>query len=165
MFADKGAGGSRSSLSGGPSAVTWQLYSVQCTALTVWTTLPPDLRIRVARRKVLRVRLASVESLNRTGGEPDCHPTIRTEHQSHVAWLGRVHPPVITTRAFSPGSLRKARRRLRWSQGKLGRIADVGRVTISRLENGVQNPHPNTVRDLADALRIPVSDLYAEVEQ
>ena len=78
-----------------------------------------------------------------------------------ISWLGRVLSPV-NTRTFAPNELRKARRRLRWTQGDLARIADISRVTINRLENGVQVPFPNTVRDLAEALRIPVADLYDE---
>lgn len=66
----------------------------------------------------------------------------------------------MAARTFSPAKLRKARRYRRWSQKRLSSVADVGWVTISRLENGHQLPYPNTVKALAEALSIPVSDLY-----
>ena len=73
---------------------------------------------------------------------------------------------MITTRTFAPDKLRKARRYRRWSQDKLSSVSDVSRLTISRLENGHQLPYPNTVKALAEALRIPVADLYdGEAEQ
>jgi transcriptional regulator with XRE-family HTH domain len=44
----------------------------------------------------------------------------------------------------------------------LARLSRVGRVTINRIENGKQIPHPRTVRALAKALQVEVQELTSE---
>ncbi len=65
-----------------------------------------------------------------------------------------------------PGTFGRNLRNLRtgkgWSQGELANKAGIGRVTITRLETGVEtNPEARTVKALAEALGCDPSVLWA----
>lgn len=56
-------------------------------------------------------------------------------------------------------SLRELRKERKLSQWKLASLAGIGRVTVNRIENGVQKPHISTVKKLAYALDVELDDL------
>lgn len=57
--------------------------------------------------------------------------------------------------------LRAARERAALSQGELAKKAGVSRVTIVRIEGGLDDPYPKTVRKIADALGVQPFELMA----
>jgi len=58
--------------------------------------------------------------------------------------------------------LERARLDAGLSRDKLAQLADVGRVTVYMVESGKTSPRPETVKAFADALGLPVAELYAE---
>jgi transcriptional regulator with XRE-family HTH domain len=52
-----------------------------------------------------------------------------------------------------------ARAKAGLSTEEVSKKADIGRVTISRIQNGAINPNPVTIGKLAKALNVPVEDL------
>ncbi|ABG03558.1 transcriptional regulator, XRE family [Rubrobacter xylanophilus DSM 9941] len=58
--------------------------------------------------------------------------------------------------------LRQLRRQMGWSQHELARRSGVDRATISAIESGKRDPSGSTMRKLADALGVPVAELYKE---
>ncbi|MFI9589773.1 helix-turn-helix transcriptional regulator [Nonomuraea sp. NPDC052265] len=56
--------------------------------------------------------------------------------------------------------LRELRERRGLTQEQLGELAGVDRKTINRIENGMYSPHLDNVFQIADALRLPVRDLF-----
>ena len=50
------------------------------------------------------------------------------------------------------------------TQEALARAADIGRVTLVRLENGEQSPRFRTLKAVAAALAVDAPDLLAEPE-
>ncbi|WP_440072689.1 helix-turn-helix transcriptional regulator [Streptosporangium sp. OZ121] len=46
------------------------------------------------------------------------------------------------------------------SQERLGELADVDRKTINRIENGMYSPRLDNVFQIADALDIPIRELF-----
>lgn len=61
-------------------------------------------------------------------------------------------------------NLPELRIRKGWSQGDLGRKADVRADTVSSIERGKHEPRPSTLRKLADALGVEVEDFFREPE-
>ena len=55
--------------------------------------------------------------------------------------------------------LRLIRERKALSQRDLAERSGINRVTIARLETGLQAPHPRTTRRLAEALGVEPADL------
>ncbi len=60
------------------------------------------------------------------------------------------------------GRIRALRARRALSLTDLSEMSGIGRVTINRIENGKQRPHPRTVRALAEALGVDVEELTSE---
>jgi len=60
------------------------------------------------------------------------------------------------------GNLKRLRRRRALSLTDLARMTQLGRVTINRIENGKQQPRPQTIRRLATALQVEVEELTSE---
>ncbi len=60
------------------------------------------------------------------------------------------------------GNLRNLRERRALSLNDLATLSKVGRVTISRIENGRQQPRPKTIRALAEALHVEVEELTSQ---
>jgi transcriptional regulator with XRE-family HTH domain len=61
--------------------------------------------------------------------------------------------------------VRRLRKERGWSQRELASAAGTTQYTISELEQGHREPHPKTLRKLADALGISVADFFVEEEQ
>ncbi len=59
-------------------------------------------------------------------------------------------------------NLKTLRQRRALSLTDLAEMSNVGRVTINRIENGKQKPHPRTLRALATALGVDVEELTSE---
>jgi transcriptional regulator with XRE-family HTH domain len=57
--------------------------------------------------------------------------------------------------------LRGVRERKALSQRELAERSGVNRVTIARIEAGLQEPHPRTTRRLAEALGVEPAELMA----
>jgi transcriptional regulator with XRE-family HTH domain len=55
--------------------------------------------------------------------------------------------------------MREARLDSGLSQEELHQATGVSRDTISRIEGGTRNPHPRTLRKIAQALGVTVADL------
>lgn len=47
-----------------------------------------------------------------------------------------------------------------WSQDYLSEVSDLHRTYISGIERGVRNPTIEIVEQLADALNVPISELF-----
>ena len=60
-----------------------------------------------------------------------------------------------------PG-LRRARQRSGLTQRELGELAGVGKGTVSELEARRRGAYPRTIRRVANALAIEISDLVEE---
>ena len=77
-------------------------------------------------------------------------------------------PTVEALAALGRHSVGERVRRYRESAGltqlALARSADIGRVTLVRLENGEQSPRFKTLKAVADALGVDTSNLLAEPE-
>lgn len=58
--------------------------------------------------------------------------------------------------------LAEIRRRKGFSQAKLGEAIGVEQATISRLENGYNNVTLGIVRRAADALEVPLSEIFSD---
>lgn len=59
-------------------------------------------------------------------------------------------------------TVKELRRRKGWSQKDLARASGVGQDTISGVESGRHDPRPSTLRKLAAALGVEVSDFFEE---
>ncbi len=59
-------------------------------------------------------------------------------------------------------ALRQIRQQKGWSQKDLADRAGVGQDTISGIESGRRQPHPSTLRKLADALGVRVAEFFSE---
>ncbi len=59
-------------------------------------------------------------------------------------------------------ALKELRRRKGWSQKDLARRSGVGQDTISGIESGRHEARPSTLRKLAEALGVEVTDLFRE---
>lgn len=60
------------------------------------------------------------------------------------------------------GNLKKIRERRALSLTDLAQITRVSRVTINRIENQKQKARPQTLRKLADALKVSVEELTSD---
>jgi transcriptional regulator with XRE-family HTH domain len=58
--------------------------------------------------------------------------------------------------------VRKLRTDRGWSQRKLANKARTSQITISEIELGLRDPHPTTLRKIAEALGVSVAELSAE---
>jgi len=58
--------------------------------------------------------------------------------------------------------LRTLREQRALSLTDLAHISGVNRITVHRIETGKQKPMPRTIRKLADALQVEVSELTIE---
>ncbi len=59
-------------------------------------------------------------------------------------------------------SVRRIRREKGLSQQELANLAGVGQDSISAIETGKHEPHPRTLRKLAEALDVEVADFFRE---
>jgi transcriptional regulator with XRE-family HTH domain len=60
---------------------------------------------------------------------------------------------------FVPALLREFRHRRALSQDELADLAGVSRTTVIKLEAGLRQPRPKTLRKLARALKVKLTDL------
>jgi transcriptional regulator with XRE-family HTH domain len=68
--------------------------------------------------------------------------------------------PIVQTMEVDGVKLREARLDAGLSQEDLHRMTGVSRDTISKMETGDRpNPHPRTLRKLAEALGVSVADI------
>ena len=56
-------------------------------------------------------------------------------------------------------NIREARRAKGWKQRDLAREAGLSSVTVARIETGINVPKQDTLRSIARALGVPVSEL------
>lgn len=62
-------------------------------------------------------------------------------------------------------NLTKARKKKRWTQLQLAMRSGVSQQAISKLESGKSSPSEYTMRQIAAALRIPLTDLLDEAQK
>jgi len=77
--------------------------------------------------------------------------------------VAREAKTVAFLRAFGQ-AVREAREGLGWSQEDLGFEAELDRTYVSGIERGVRNPTLRTVLLLANALKVPPSELIKAAE-
>lgn len=58
--------------------------------------------------------------------------------------------------------IRRARERAIWGQAELARAAGISVTGLWQIEHGQRRPRPATIRKIAEALRIPPSDLVGD---
>jgi transcriptional regulator with XRE-family HTH domain len=58
--------------------------------------------------------------------------------------------------------VRKLRKERGWTQRKLADEAGTTQYTVSEIEQGHRDPHPTTLRKLAEALGVSVAEFFAE---
>jgi DNA-binding XRE family transcriptional regulator len=103
---------------------------------------------------VLRPRVGDALGLPWDFGRAYCDPAYR-ERVNAVAAAGR---------ASLGRRLRSLRLAGSLSQDALAKAAGIGRVTLSRLENGEQSPRHETLLSLARALHVPTVALLTDSE-
>ncbi len=62
-------------------------------------------------------------------------------------------------------NIRAERMRKRLSQESLSEIVDISKDSLLKIENGRQTPSAFIVFDIANALEIPIEDLFKNVPQ
>lgn len=60
---------------------------------------------------------------------------------------------------IDPDRLRQARHQRGLTQAELAALAGINRTQYTRYESGARNPHPPTVRAIADVLRVPLKEI------
>lgn len=60
-------------------------------------------------------------------------------------------------------NIRAERMRKRFSQESLAELANISKESLHKIENGRQTPSAFIVFDIANALNIPIDDLYKNV--
>jgi transcriptional regulator with XRE-family HTH domain len=68
----------------------------------------------------------------------------------------------VTTTTVVGANLRRLRKERGFSQTALSELSGVPQQTISELETGPRSPHQRTLTKLADALGVPMMELYRE---
>lgn len=58
--------------------------------------------------------------------------------------------------------VRKLRKERGWTQRELAAEAGTTQYTVSEIEQGHRDPHPTTLRKIAEALGVPVAEFFAE---
>jgi DNA-binding XRE family transcriptional regulator len=80
-------------------------------------------------------------------------------HYCDASYRGRVEAVAASGRRELGERLRLLRESLGQTQEQLASRAGIGRVTLSRIENGEQSPRYETLAALADALGYPLSEV------
>lgn len=92
-----------------------------------------------------------------TSGIPNWNIPVKHTYSSHE--FGSVRDAGNFRRMNNVASIRKAKG---FSQAELADLAGVEQPTISKLERGNQSVTLRTIKAVADALGVPVSDLFAD---
>lgn len=83
-------------------------------------------------------------------------------HYCDASYRPRVEAAAATGRRAIGGRIRSLRAATGLTQTELAAAAQIGRVTLARIESGEQSPRFETLAALAQALRLPVRDLLAD---
>ena len=102
--------------------------------------------------------------LETTQGETVEIPWDFARHYCDASYRPTVEAIALRGRHTLGQRIRRLRNAAGLSQDALAREAGIGRVTLVRLEKGEQTPRYKTLRAIAKALRVEVSDLLAEPE-
>ncbi|MDD9986323.1 MAG: helix-turn-helix transcriptional regulator [Spirochaetaceae bacterium] len=102
--------------------------------------------------------------LNTVNGEHIEIPWDFARHYCDESYRPTVEAIAMRGRRTLGERLRAVRDSAGLTQEELARAADIGRVTLVRLENGEQTPRVNTLTAIAEALGKRVSDLLVEPE-
>jgi DNA-binding XRE family transcriptional regulator len=70
-----------------------------------------------------------------------------------------------TVRHFIGNEVRRLRRTLELTGSELGAATGISAAMLSRIENGSASPSAATIKSLAKALNVPVSQLLGEVRE
>lgn len=71
-----------------------------------------------------------------------------------------MHDRVKEVSAIVGNNIRKHRKKLKLTQLDLEVSTGIGRSEFSRIENGAKNLELSTLVKIADALKIPIADLF-----
>ena len=102
--------------------------------------------------------------LNTVNGEHIEIPWDFARHYCDESYRPTVEAIAMRGRRTLGERLRTLRDSAGLTQEELSRAANIGRVTLVRLENGEQTPRVKTLTAIAEALGKPVSDLLVEPE-
>lgn len=105
------------------------------------------------------------EVILRTASEENVElPWDFVRHYCDSSYQPRIEGVALEGRAAIGGKIRQLRESSGLTQQTLATLADIGRVTLVRIENGGQSPRYETLASLARALARPLSDLVAASE-
>ncbi len=62
-------------------------------------------------------------------------------------------------------TVRRLREKQGWSQEKLAEITGLHRTYISGIERGTRNPTIMIVEQIANALKVPIADLFGKADE
>lgn len=99
--------------------------------------------------------------LNTTSGETVELPWDFVRHFCGPSYRPRVETVGLADRLTIGTRIRRLRKSAGLTQRALALAGGVGRVTLVRIENGVQSPRYETLGSLADALGRPIAELLA----
>ena len=102
--------------------------------------------------------------LQTAGGESVEIPWDFARHYCDATYRPTVEAIAALGRQTIGDRVRRYRKSAGLSQKALARAADIGRVTLVRLEHGEQSPRFKTLKAVADALGIDAPDLLVEPE-
>ena len=102
--------------------------------------------------------------LQTAGGEDVEIPWDFARHYCDATYRPTIEAIAALGRQTIGERIRRHRESAGLTQGALARAADIGRVTLVRLENGEQSPRIKTLKAIATALGMEASDLMVEPE-
>ena len=102
--------------------------------------------------------------LQTSGGESVEIPWDFARHYCDAAYRPTVEAMAALGRQTVGERVRRFRESAGLTQEALARAADIGRVTLVRLEHGEQSPRFKTLKAVADALGVDAPDLLVEPE-
>ena len=102
--------------------------------------------------------------LQAAGGESVEIPWDLARHYCDASYRPTVEAIAALGRQTIGERVRRYRESAGFTQEALAQAADIGRVTLVRLENGEQSPRFKTLKAVADALGMDAPDLLVEPE-
>ncbi len=102
--------------------------------------------------------------LHTQSGESVELPWDFVRHFCDSSYQPKIEGVALVGRQAIGGKIRQLRESSGLTQQSLATLADIGRVTLVRIENDGQSPRYDTLASLARALAIPLSDLMVASE-
>jgi DNA-binding XRE family transcriptional regulator len=99
--------------------------------------------------------------LHKNNGENVEIPWDFARHYCDVSYRRRIEQVAASGRESLGAGIRSLRENAGLSQEELAQAADIGRITLLRIENGEQSPRYGTLRSIAQALGVPLSEVLS----